>query len=86
MNTDTAVVDFREARGGNIWAIEVIVDGIVSGHIYDGNGTYRYFEGPYNDITWSFAEFDLERLKARIRATVLAEHSAADPRSAAWSD
>jgi len=79
MNTDSAVVEFREAGGGNVWEIEVIVDGLVSGHIYDGNGTYRYFEGPHNDITWSFAEPDLERLKTRIRTTVLAERLLGPP-------
>jgi hypothetical protein len=79
MNRDTAIVEFREPRGGAVWCIEVIVDGLVSGHVYDGNGTYRYFEGPHNDITWSFAETDLERLKARIRATVLAERLSPSP-------
>jgi hypothetical protein len=77
MNTETEIVEFREPRDGNVWCIDVIVDGLVSGHIYDGNGTYRYFEGPHNDITWSFAEPDLERLKVRIRATVLAERASA---------
>jgi hypothetical protein len=51
----------------------VVIDGSVLGHIDNGNGAYRYFEGPQNDIIWSFSEGNLERLKTRIRATVLAE-------------
>ena len=66
------IVAFRDVAGAS-WRVDVVIEGRVSGHIDDGNGVYRYFEGPQNDITWSFAELDLERLKARIRATVRAE-------------
>lgn len=67
------IVAFRAVAGASRWRLDVVIEGSVSGHIDDGNGVYRYFEGPQNDITWSFAELDLERLKSRIRATVRAE-------------
>ena len=63
-----AIVAFRDVGGASNWRLDVVIEGSVSGHIDDGNGVYRYFEGPQNDITWSFAERDLERLKARILA------------------
>jgi len=69
----SAIVAFRDVAGASSWRVDVVIDGSVSGHIDDGNGVYRYFEGPQNDVTWSFAERDLERLKARILATVRAE-------------
>ncbi len=73
VDDSSAIVAFRNATGGSTWRVDVLIDGSVRGHIDDGNGVYRYFEGPQNDIIWSFSERDLERLKARIRATVLAE-------------
>jgi len=69
----SAIVAFRDVAGASSWRVDVVIDGSVSGHIDDGNGVYRYFEGPQNDVTWLFAERDLERLKARILATVRAE-------------
>ena len=72
MTSQTATVGFREANSPDVWRIEVVVDGVVSGHIYCADGTYRCFEGPLNDVTWSSADLDLERLEARIRATVIA--------------
>ena len=69
----SAIVDFRERTDARGWRLDVLVDGSVSGHVDDGNGVYRYFEGPQNDIIWSFSERKLEPLKARIRATMLAE-------------
>jgi hypothetical protein len=69
----SAIVAFRNGAGANGWRLDVVIDGSVLGHIDNGSGAYRYFEGPQNDITWSFAELELERLKARIRATVRAE-------------
>lgn len=79
VTSPTAIVGFREVTTADAWRIEVVVDGVVSGHIYRGDGTYRYFEGPRNDVTWSFADLDLERLEARIRATVNAERLNANP-------
>ena len=76
-----AIVGFREVDSPDTWRIEVVVDGVVWGRIYRGGGTYRYFEGPRNDVTWSFADLDLERLEARIRATVVAERPSARPRA-----
>jgi hypothetical protein len=69
----SASVVFREGAGARGWRLDVVVEDRVSGHIDDGNGVYRYFEGPQNDIIWSFAERDLGRLKARIRTTIVAE-------------
>jgi hypothetical protein len=69
----SAIVAFRNGAGANGWRLDVVIDGSVLGHIDNGNGAYRYFEGPQNDIIWSFSEGNLERLKARIRATLLAE-------------
>jgi hypothetical protein len=66
-----AIVGFREVNSPDTWRIEVVVGGVVWGHIDRGGGTYRYFEGPRNDVTWSFADLDLERLEARIRATLI---------------
>jgi len=77
----TALVGFREVDSPDAWRIEVVVDGVVWGHIDRGGGTYRYFEGPRNDITWSFADLGLERLQARIRATVIAESPSGRPRA-----
>jgi CheY-like chemotaxis protein len=70
MTGQTTIVAFREVNTPTAWCVEVLVGGVVAGHIYRGEGEYRYFEGPLNDVTWSFADLDLERLKARIRATV----------------
>jgi hypothetical protein len=69
-----AVLTFREVNGPNAWRIDVVLDGVVCGHIDRAGGTYRYFqdfEGAHNDVIWSFADLDLERLEARIRATVV---------------
>lgn len=63
-------VEFRERGGALDWRIEVMVDGMISGHVDREGQIYRYFEGPFNEITWSFADRDLERLQARIRGTV----------------
>jgi hypothetical protein len=68
--TQTAMIGFREVTSPDAWCIEVLIDGVVSGHIDRSGGAYRYFEGPCNEIIWSFADLDLERLRARIRATV----------------
>jgi len=76
-----AIVGFREVDSPDAWRIEVVVDGVVWGHIDRGGGTYRYFDGPRNDVTWSFADLDLERLEARIRATVIAESPSGRPRA-----
>jgi hypothetical protein len=64
-----ALVEFREVDVSGRWSLEVLVDGTLSGSVHRVEGLYRYFEGPYNDITWSFADRDLERLKERIRLT-----------------
>jgi hypothetical protein len=71
-----ASVTFRELDSPSAWRMDVVVDGVVCGHIDRAGGTYRYFEdfeGARNDVIWSFADLDLERLEARIRATVSAE-------------
>jgi hypothetical protein len=71
----TASVAFREVGSASAWRIDVVVDGVVCGHIDRAGGTYRYFEdfaGTPNEVFWSFADLDLERLEARIRATVIA--------------
>ena len=73
VNDAPAIVAFRPQPEANAWRLDVLVDDRVSGHVDEGNGVYRYFEGPQNDIIWSFAERNLERLKARVRATVLTE-------------
>jgi hypothetical protein len=73
MREQTASVAFREVTGLNAWCVDVVVDGDVCGHIYRGGDGYRYFEGPRNDIIWSFADRDVDRLKARVEATVIAE-------------
>jgi hypothetical protein len=70
----TASVAFREIDDEpSAWRVDVMVDGVVSGRIYRGGGTYLYFEGPDNDVIWSFADLDLRRLESRIRTTVIAE-------------
>ena len=72
----TASVTFREVGSPRDWRVDVVVDGVVCGHIDRAGGTYRYFEdfeGAHNEVIWSFADLDLERLEARIRATVAAE-------------
>ena len=69
----TAAVTFREIDSPSAWRIDVVADGVVCGHIDRAGGTYRYFEdfeGAHNEVIWSFADLDLERLEARIRATV----------------
>ncbi|HEY3097345.1 MAG TPA: hypothetical protein VGL14_00450 [Methylomirabilota bacterium] len=69
----TASVTFREVDRPGAWRTDVVVDGVVCGHIDRAGGTYRYFEdfeGASNEVIWSFADLDLERLEARIRATV----------------
>jgi hypothetical protein len=60
-------VEFRERSGSRNWRLDVMIDGVASGHVDREGHVYRFFEGPYNEITWSFAEHDLEHLKARIR-------------------
>ena len=80
MTLQAAIVGFREVNSPDAWRIEIVVGGVVWGHIYRGGGTYRYFEGPRNDITWSFADPDLERLEARIRAMVVAGSPSGRPR------
>ena len=70
----TSSVVFREVSSASAWRIDVVADGVVCGHIDRAGGTYRYFqdfEGAHNDVIWSFADLDLERLEARIRATVV---------------
>lgn len=79
--SQAATVGFREVNSPDAWRIEVVVEGVLWAHIYRGGGTYRYFEGPRNDVTWSFADLDLERLEARIRATVIAESPSGRPRA-----
>ena len=64
-----ALVKFREVDVSGRWSLEVLVDGTLSGSVHRVEGLYRYFEGPYNNITWSFADRDLERLKDRIRTS-----------------
>jgi hypothetical protein len=81
MMLQAAIVGFREVDSPDAWRIEVVVGGVVWGHIYRGGGAYRYFEGPRNDVTWSFADLDLERLETRIRATVLAESPSDGPQA-----
>src|SRR5256885_3127339 len=49
MTPQIAIVGFRELDNPDAWRVEVVVDGVVSGHIYRGGGAYRYFEGPRND-------------------------------------
>jgi len=71
-----ASVTFRELDSPSAWRMDVVVDGVVCGHIDRAGGTYRYFEdfgGARNDVIWSLADLDLERLEARIRATVITE-------------
>ena len=68
----SATVAFRNVAGARGWRLAVVIEGNVCGHIDDGNGIYRYYEGPQNDIIWSFSERTLERLKARILVTVAA--------------
>jgi hypothetical protein len=73
---DAASVTFREVDSPRAWRIDVVVDGVVCGHIDRAGGTYRYFEdfeGAHNEVIWSFADLDLERLEARVRATVTTE-------------
>ena len=70
---DAASVTFREVDSPRAWRIDVVVDGVVCGHIDRAGGTYRYFEdfeGAHNEVIWSFADLDLERLEARVRAAV----------------
>jgi hypothetical protein len=74
----TASVSFRETQRSEGWRVEVLVDTVVCGHIDQAGDSYRYFEGPHNDVIWSFADADLMRLEARIRATLNAE-SLRDP-------
>jgi hypothetical protein len=50
---------------------------VVCGHIDRSEGVYRYFEGPLNDVTWSFAESNLDRLEVYIQATIEASASEA---------
>jgi hypothetical protein len=76
MNLQTAVVTFRENANTPQRCIDVVVDGSLVGHIYGHDGTYRYFEGPSNEIIWSYSDLNLERLKHRISATLLTEAQA----------
>ena len=69
----TASVSFREIQRSEGWRVDVLVDTLVCGHIDHADDSYRYFEGPHNDVIWSFADVDLMRLEARIRATLRAE-------------
>jgi hypothetical protein len=70
MSVQSAVVTFREVQSGPRRCIDVVVDGIVAGHIDGHEGTYRFFEGAANDVMWSFSDLNLERLKTRICATL----------------
>jgi hypothetical protein len=63
----TASVIFREIGRPDGWRVDVLVDGVLYGHIDHAGDSYRYFEGPHNDVSWSFADPDLPRLEARIR-------------------
>jgi hypothetical protein len=69
----TASVHFREVERREGWRVDVLVDTIVCGHVDRTGDSYRYFEGPHNEVIWSFADVDLRRLEARIRATLHAE-------------
>jgi hypothetical protein len=64
------MIRFREVDDPAAWRIDVVVDGKVCGRIYRGEGTYRYFEGPLNDVMWSLADRDLDRLKASLQDKV----------------
>jgi hypothetical protein len=70
MSVQAAMVAFRERDSAPYRRIDVVVDGVIAGHIYGHDGTYRYFEGASNDIIWSFSDLDLERLKTRICTTL----------------
>jgi hypothetical protein len=76
-NDMSSRVDFCEIENFGTWRIDVVVDGVVCGHIDRGDGVYRYFEGPLNDVTWSFAEPNLDRLEIYIQATIEASASEA---------
>src|SRR5207248_10268114 len=70
----TASITFREVDSPSAWRIDVVVDGIVCGHIDRAGGTYRYFEdfdGSHNVGFWSFADLDLERLEVLILGNVM---------------
>jgi hypothetical protein len=68
-----ARVTFREGDDPDAWRIDVVVDRALFGRIYRSGGTYLYFEGPHNDIIWSLADLDLQRLESRVRAALTAE-------------
>lgn len=70
MSMPSVVVTFREVHSAPHRCIDVVVDGVVAGHIYGHEGTYRYFEGASNNVMWSFSDLNLERLKSRVRATL----------------
>lgn len=76
MNVQTALVTFREVANTPQRCIDVVVDGSLAGRIYGHDGTYRYFEGPSNEIIWSYSDLNLERLKHRVSTTLLAEAQA----------
>jgi hypothetical protein len=69
----TASVHFREVERSEGWRVDVLVDTLLCGHIDRAGDSYRYFEGPHNEVIWSFADVDLMRLEARIRAALHAE-------------
>ena len=65
-------IEFKEHHTlGNPWQLEVRSSGVVVGHVrrHPMSGTCRYFEGPHNELTPSFEDDDLDRLKDKIRAS-----------------
>src|SRR5436309_13082449 len=79
MTPQIAIVGFRELDNPDAWRVEVVVDGVVSGHIYRGGAAYRYYEGPRNDVTWSSAGIDLARTEAPIGGTSVLEMAPDSP-------
>jgi len=68
-------IAFHQSDSQHAWRMDVIVDGVLCGHIDRSGDDYRYFEGVCNEVIWSFADRDLARLQSRIRSTVIGERA-----------
>ena len=65
------VITYREQDLLGGWSIEVLVDGVLVGHIqkHGQDGSYVYFKGPSNQMNWSLQDAILQGLKDRIQGT-----------------
>lgn len=65
------MVEYKEKDLLGGWSIAVVRQGVTLGHIrkHGQDGSFVYYDGPHNQLNWSFQDHDLESLKRKIEAS-----------------